>query len=74
MEGEKGRRGKEEIYKFGGNASERFLFGDMNHDGNLDFATTRENGTPFFGDGTGNFVNCHLNLPVQAVLGFTDIS
>jgi hypothetical protein len=46
----------------------------MNHDGNLDFATTCENGTPFFGDGTGNFVDCHLNLPVQAVLGFTDIS
>ena len=58
----------------GGNASERFLFGDINHDGKLDFAATHQNGTPFFGDGAGNFTNQHLNLPVQPTLGFYDIS
>jgi hypothetical protein len=58
----------------GNNASDQFLFGDMNHDGLLDFATTHEYGTPFFGDGTGNFVNKHLNLPVQPIFGFYDIA
>ncbi|MFI5217956.1 MAG: T9SS type A sorting domain-containing protein [Bacteroidia bacterium] len=58
----------------GGNASNVFLFGDINHDGLLDFVTAHQNGTPYFGDGTGNFVLRHLNLPAPGLVGFSDVT
>lgn len=53
----------------GGNSSHLFQFGDINNDGYLDFAAAYENGTVFFGDGTGNFVNKDLNLPPAGSIG-----
>lgn len=46
-----------------GNSSMEFSFGDINNDGNLDFAAAHQYGTPYFGDGTGNFTLKHNNLP-----------
>src|SRR4030095_725656 len=39
----------------GGNTSMEFQFGDINNDGYLDFAVAHQYGTPYFGDGNGNF-------------------
>jgi len=47
----------------GGNASDRFVFGDINNDGYVDFVVAHEYGVVYFGDGTGNFVNVDGNLP-----------
>ena len=55
----------------GGNASDMFQFGDINNDGYLDFAAAYEDGTVYFGDGTGNFVNMDLNLPPAGSVGMT---
>jgi len=58
----------------GGNSSMDFVFGDMNNDGNIDFAVAHQNGTPYFGDGTGNFTLKHNNLPAPGNMGFKGIS
>src|SRR4030095_13643878 len=57
-----------------GNTSMDFVFGDMNGDGNLDFAVAHNAGTPYFGDGTGNFVLRHNNLPAPTNSGFRGVS
>jgi PKD repeat protein len=46
-----------------GNSNDRFVFGDINNDGNTDFVVTNDAGIAFFGDGTGNFTNADFNLP-----------
>ncbi|RJP74664.1 MAG: T9SS C-terminal target domain-containing protein [Candidatus Zixiibacteriota bacterium] len=46
-----------------GNCGMHIVFGDINRDGNLDLATAYQNGTVFFGDGTGQFTNADYNLP-----------
>jgi len=53
----------------GGNASDVFQFGDINNDGFLDFAAAYENGTVYFGDGTGSFTLMDLNLPPAGSVG-----
>ncbi len=47
----------------GGNSIMRFLFGDLNNDGNQDFTLTNEPGMVYFGNGTGSFVLANYNLP-----------
>jgi PKD repeat protein len=46
-----------------GNSNMRFVFGDINRDGNADFVVTHDAGIVFFGDGEGNFSNADYNLP-----------
>jgi hypothetical protein len=46
----------------------------MNRDGNFDFAAAHQNGTPYFGDGQGHFVQRHLNLPSGGTIGFRGVS
>ena len=53
----------------GGNSDMDFTFGDINNDGNIDFAAKHQYGTVYFGDGTGNFVNADGNLPSYSKYG-----
>ena len=53
----------------GGNSNMDFDFGDINKDGNVDFAVKHQYGTVYFGDGTGNFVLYDMNLPTAGILG-----
>ncbi len=53
----------------GGNSSMDFEFGDIDNDGNADFAVKRQDGTVYFGDGTGSFVNGDSNLPSHSYRG-----
>jgi hypothetical protein len=46
----------------------------MNNDGNLDFAVAHQNGTPYFGDGSGNFTLKHNNLPPAGTSGLKGVS
>ena len=57
-----------------GNSSMEFQFGDMNNDGNIDFAAAHQSGTPYFGDGTGNFILKHNNLPAAGNTGLKGVS
>ncbi len=50
----------------GGNSNKEFFFGDINNDGNIDFATNDDPGIPYFGDGFGNFTLKHNNLPTAS--------
>jgi hypothetical protein len=47
----------------GGNSSLEFVFGDVNGDGNPDFAASHGSGTVYLGDGAGNFTLADGNLP-----------
>ena len=58
----------------GGNSSMEFVFGDINNDGNADFAAAQQYGAPYFGDGTGNFVLKHNNLPPAGNVGFRSVA
>jgi hypothetical protein len=58
----------------GGNSSMEFVFGDINNDGNADFAAAQQYGAPYFGDGTGNFVLKHNNLPPAGNTGFRSVA
>ncbi len=61
------------IQSFGflnGNAADRFVFGDINNDGNADFIVAHQYGAVYFGDGTGNFINGDGNLPNPGSIGF----
>jgi len=58
----------------GGNSTMEFYFGDINNDGNIDLAVTHQYGTPYFGDGTGNFTLKHNNLPPAGSLGLKGVS
>ena len=46
-----------------GNSDQEFEFGEVNGDGNPDFAASWEEGTVYLGDGTGNFTPGDGNLP-----------
>jgi hypothetical protein len=58
----------------GGNSSMEFSFGDINKDGNLDFAAAYQNGTVYFGTGTGNFNLAMYNLPVPGNTGHKGVT
>jgi len=58
---------------FGGNSQMDFVFGDINRDGNLDFACAHQNGTVYFGDGAGTFTSRDLNLPPRGNRGYEGI-
>jgi len=58
----------------GGNSQMDFVFGDINKDGNLDFVTAHQNGTVYFGDGTGTFTSRDLNLPPRGTRGYGGVS
>jgi hypothetical protein len=58
----------------GGNTSMDFVFGDMDNDGNLDFAVAHNAGTPYFGNGLGSFTLKHNNLPAPTNFGFKGVS
>lgn len=47
----------------GGNSSLLFAFAEINGDGHPDFVSAHQNGTVWFGDGTGNFVRQDTGLP-----------
>jgi hypothetical protein len=53
----------------GGNSTMDLDFGDINKDGNVDFAVKHQYGTVYFGDGTGNFVLNDANLPSTGTMG-----
>jgi len=48
---------------FGGNSTMFFKFGDVNGDGNADFAVGHQYGSIYLGDGAGNFTLTDGNLP-----------
>lgn len=58
----------------GGNSTMDFVFGDINNDGNVDFAVAHQYGTVYFGDGAGDFTNADGNLPPGGSLGRPGIS
>jgi hypothetical protein len=58
----------------GGNSSMEFQFGDINNDGYLDFAVAHQNGTPYFGNGQGNFILMQNNLPPPGNSGYKGVS
>jgi hypothetical protein len=47
----------------GGNSDMDFKFGDINGDGNVDFAVAHGNGKVYLGDGHGDFTLTDSNLP-----------
>jgi hypothetical protein len=53
----------------GGTSTMDLDFGDINKDGNVDFAVKHQYGTVYFGDGTGNFVLNDANLPSSGTMG-----
>ena len=58
----------------GGNCNMIVQFGDINRDGNIDVATAYQNGTVYFGSGTGTFVNADHNLPIPGSMGYYGVS
>lgn len=58
----------------GGNCAMDIVFGDMNNDGNLDAAVAHSYGTPYFGDGMGNFTLQQTGLPAPGNGGFRGVS
>jgi VCBS repeat protein/type IX secretion system substrate protein len=58
----------------GGNCSMDMILGDINNDGSLDFAVAHSFGTPYFGDGTGNFILRQNNLPAPGNSGYRGVS
>jgi hypothetical protein len=53
----------------GGNSTMDFCFGDVNADGNADFAVAHQYGSIYFGDGAGNFALGDGNLPPAGLVG-----
>ncbi|MBE0432723.1 VCBS repeat-containing protein [candidate division WOR-3 bacterium] len=53
----------------GGNSTMEFSFGDVNGDGNADFAAAHQYGTVYLGDGAGGFVLADGNLPSAGIMG-----
>jgi hypothetical protein len=59
----------------GGNAYYMgFVFGDINNDGNLDFAAGHQYGAVYFGDGHGYFTLMQNNLPSPGTYGYRGVS
>ena len=54
---------------YGGNSDNIFEFGDFNNDGYPDFAARHQDGTIYFGDGTGQFTLMDVNLPATSYHG-----
>jgi len=57
-----------------GNSNMDLMFGDLNNDGNADIAASNQNGTVWFGDGTGNFTLAQHNLPSPGLYGVSGIA
>ena len=53
----------------GGNSTMFFTFGDINGDGNSDFAVGHQYGSVYLGDGEGNFTQVDGNLPPGGTVG-----
>jgi hypothetical protein len=53
----------------GGNSSMDIVFGDVNSDGNADFAVAHQYGTVYIGDGSGGFTLSDGNLPPGGSIG-----
>jgi len=53
----------------GGNSTMDVVFGDVNSDGNADFAVAHEYGTVYIGDGSGGFSLADGNLPSPGSMG-----
>ena len=53
----------------GGNSTMDFVFGDVNGDGNADFAVAHQYGSIYLGDGNGGFTSADGNLPPAGNLG-----
>jgi hypothetical protein len=53
----------------GGNSTDDVVFGDVNGDGNADFAAAHEYGTVYLGNGEGDFVLADGNLPPPGWVG-----
>jgi hypothetical protein len=53
----------------GGNSTQEFVFGDVDGDGNADFAAAHQHGTVYLGDGSGGFTLADGNLPPAGSLG-----
>ncbi len=47
----------------GGNSNMDFIFGDINRDGFLDFASAHQYGSVYLGNGQGSFTQANRNLP-----------
>ena len=47
----------------GGNSTDDIVFGEVNNDGNPDFAVAHEYGTVYLGNGSGGFTKADGNLP-----------
>ena len=48
---------------------DHIVCGDINNDGNVDFAVGAQHGTAFLGDGAGSFTNVDRNLPPFSAQG-----
>jgi hypothetical protein len=58
----------------GGNSTMDFCFGDVNADGNADFAVAHQYGSVYLGDGLGNFTLADGNLPSGGSIGRKGVS
>ncbi len=58
----------------GGNTRNNFFFGDVNGDGNADFASGHAAGTVYLGDGQGTFQLGDGNLPAPGGIGRLGLS
>jgi hypothetical protein len=57
-----------------GNSDMDLVFGDINNDGNADIAASNQNGTVWFGDGTGGFTLAQHNLPAPSSGGVSGVA
>lgn len=58
----------------GGNSRMDIVFGDVNNDGNADFAVGHQGGTVYIGDGDGNFILGDGNLPPGGNIGLSGVT
>jgi hypothetical protein len=58
----------------GGNSDMDIDCGDVNNDGNADFAVSHQGGTVYIGDGSGSFLSGHGNLPPGGSLGLGGVA
>ncbi len=58
----------------GGNSADEIVFGDINGDGNADFAVSQQYGTVYLGDGSGGFALDDGNLPAGGSSGRLGVS
>jgi hypothetical protein len=58
----------------GGNSTMDITCGDVNNDGNADFAVAHQGGTVYIGDGSGNFTVGDGNLPPGGNMGLYGVT